>query len=266
MKINAKSVDKPNRRKFIKLASLTIGASTIAPLISIPLTSQTVSAQGNDPATPTLDSAQSKTSDEYDFIFSSPMLRFILEQLKSAQFVVERVAAEKFTELDAYQGLRLINIESPNRRTHADVFCVVDPSKKSVQTAQLMLGQSLEFAMDVYSVIVDDDSFKTTTEIVRDGFERVVAGYKQEVEVSFPRGLDEILPPPDPLPLEGWPADDGKQPFWVYGRSTKAEWSLYNGKLILRGATVVEAFSADTTRTREFPIPYPTQRSTETKP
>lgn len=95
-----------SRRHTLKI----LGALALAPAISISLADNTAHAQGSVPTGGADNSAQVDIAKEYEFIYSSPISSFVLEQLKSAGFSAEKVTAEKLAELDVYHGMRLANI------------------------------------------------------------------------------------------------------------------------------------------------------------
>lgn len=240
-----------SRRSTLKL----LGATALIPAVSA--AAAEAKASDRKRVHQTGRARESATASELEFVAQSPLVQKALENLKKYEFDVntDSPAFSNIAQLGPNSGLQLQGIGSPNRRTGADFLCVADADKQIVLSVQYLIGQCLEALFDVYAVTLTGESLQS--QLIKGRPDTVLPGPSQELMWTFPRDPQDILPPPDPLPLVGWPPDDGKTPYWVYMGCDSTEWTEYNGKPTLRCATVKETFSADESRTRMIKLQYP---------
>jgi hypothetical protein len=188
---------------------------------------------------------------------TSPLLQKALENIQAlgCTFVLDATSFATVVEQPDLVGLHLQQASRPSQRVGVDIFCTVDMNEGKLIGLQYMIGWSLEGSLEVSSVLFTPASLEPVFVQTKAGLSEQPGPHWANVW-AFSRPMEEIPPPPDPLPTEGWAPDVISPLHWFYSGKSAIEWSIVDGASILRCSGVAEVRSSDFTDVRHFQLIY----------
>ncbi|MGH2545044.1 MAG: hypothetical protein ACRDIB_19805 [Ardenticatenaceae bacterium] len=228
-----------SRRSLLKsLGVLTLGSCAA----TVPLPPFLATAWG-----------QSGSGEPWQVALASPLFHHFLAELKQAghHFLLTPNSFVSVAESGNLVALTLRHTQSPSPRTGTDLVLTVDMQQGQLVAAQYLRGVCLDGSLHISSAKVDrriSHRQATSRGDVRSYVPRSSRFW------TFARAAEDIPPPPDPLPLEGWPPELPGACYWHYRGCTQTVWREVEGFMIRLGAHVVEESTCAPGTFREFDL------------
>lgn len=202
----------------------------------------------------------------WSLVATSPLFLKALENVQSqgCGFTIDAASFTVVAQQAEHVGLHIRQSSQPTQRLGIDIFATIDTIQGTVVAVQYVVGTSLEGLLDLYSVLLTPASLEPIFIMTRSGLVEQ-SGPHQATNWTFPRPEEEIAPPPDPLPDEGWPPDVVSPLHWFYAGQSGVQWSD-DSVPVLRCTQVSEQRSSDPSDTRFFDLPYWAHADPEPEP
>jgi hypothetical protein len=199
------------------------------------------------------------TQNSWAIAAASPIFQQAISQLKLFQFdfVIDQGHFRSVAEEPPLVGLLFQHNNTPSQRTGISMLCTVDTSTRTLRALQYVIGCCLDGTLEITSVLLDEQSIQKQFLQTRGGIMEVPGRY-QEQHWSFSRSSKDIPPPPNILPLQGWPVDSSVASAWFYNGSTGVDWSGKAETRMLRCTQVTESRSTQPANVRVFDLVYDT--------
>jgi hypothetical protein len=226
-----------SRRGFLKAVGATVAGSLAASLSIPPHLAVAAATSTAAPAEP------------WAIAAASPLLQQAVSELTTLQFAFALDGAHFHHTSDylGFVGLILPHRSASSRRCGVDLVLTVDMQARALTAVHYVIGWCLEGSLELNSGILDGsppELLQTRGGVI------VVPAPRHDRQWTFARNSASIDPPPNPLPIDGWPPDASAACPWYYGGCITTAWAASGNVVIQRGTQVIETHSCQPGQTR----------------